>query len=365
MDKELKESAVRIEQLGRELTNADTQVRDAAARVSDLDEKLRVFSNLDRELGEQQVIQDRHAQEYRQFLGARPLATKLDERREIFRKAAAGEASAQELVRQKTEAFAAASREFAPATLEAARNEAAKAGARLVLDEHNLKAAERELEKEKERLQQWRQACSDRDRVEDEASRLKAALEVARLAAKVLKGAAPAVAQHLCSRIAANAQRIFNCINQEAIELEWRAEPVYGLRIFPGERRFAMLSGGEQTKLALAMTLAMIQQFSNLSFALFDEPTYAVDAESRPKLADAILEAQKAAGLDQLILVSHDDAFEGKIENVIVVRKLAGTGTEVLMEPSSPGPVPEHPSAVLERRHSAGFQPQAPPAAVA
>ena len=56
-----------------------------------------------------------------------------------------------------------------------------------------------------------------------------------------------------------------------------------------------MLSGGEQTKLALAMTLAMIQEFSGLHFAVFDEPTYAVDSESRQKLADAILEAQKAA----------------------------------------------------------------------
>jgi len=37
-----------------------------------------------------------------------------------------------------------------------------------------------------------------------------------------------------------------------------------------------MLSGGEQTKLALAMTLAMIQEFSGLRFAVFDEPTYAV-----------------------------------------------------------------------------------------
>src|SRR5262249_43089154 len=101
------------------------------------------------------------------------------------------------------------------------------------------------------------------------------------------------------------------------------------LRIIPGDRRFAMLSGGEQTKLALAMTLAMIQEFSGLRFAVFDEPTYAVDAESRERLADAIIEAQKAAGLDQLIVVSHDDAFEGKIEHAVLVRKTS-TGTEVV-----------------------------------
>ena len=127
------------------------------------------------------------------------------------------------------------------------------------------------------------------------------------------------VAQHLCTRIAVGAQRVFNQINPDPIELEWKAEPQYSLRITPGDRRFAMLSGGEQMKLALAMTLAMIEQFSNLRFAVFDEPTYGVDAESRQKLADAIIEAHRAAGLDQLILVSHDNAFQGKIEHVIVL----------------------------------------------
>jgi DNA repair protein SbcC/Rad50 len=74
----------------------------------------------------------------------------------------------------------------------------------------------------------------------------------------------------------------------------------------------------------------MIQQFSGLRFAVFDEPTYGVDAFSRQKLADSILEAQKAAGLDQMILVSHDDAFEGKIEHVIMLNKRAEAGTEIV-----------------------------------
>jgi len=62
---------------------------------------------------------------------------------------------------------------------------------------------------------------------------------------------------------------------------------------------------------------------------VFDEPTYGVDAESRQKLADAIIDAQKAAGLDQLILVSHDSAFEGKIEHVVLLNRNAASGTEL------------------------------------
>jgi exonuclease SbcC len=96
-----------------------------------------------------------------------------------------------------------------------------------------------------------------------------------------------------------------------------------------------MLSGGEQTKLALAMTLAMIQEFSGLKFCIFDEPTYGVDADSRQKLADAILKLQELGEnrLDQLILVSHDDAFEGRIEHVVLIKKAGREGSL----PSYPG----------------------------
>jgi exonuclease SbcC len=153
-------------------------------------------------------------------------------------------------------------------------------------------------------------------------------MDLTQIARRVLQKAAPKVAQHVCRRVAARAQQIFNQINPEPIELEWMAEK-YSLRIDPGDRRFAMLSGGEQTKLALAMTLAMIQEFSGLQFCVFDEPTYAVDADSRQKLADAILRLQDVneSKLEQLLLVSHDDAFEGRIENVVLIRKTGSAGS--------------------------------------
>jgi exonuclease SbcC len=75
------------------------------------------------------------------------------------------------------------------------------------------------------------------------------------------------------------------------------------------------------------MTLAMIGEFSQLKFCIFDEPTYGVDAESRQRLADAILQLQTAAGFDQLLLVSHDDSFEGKIEHTVLMQKTAASGS--------------------------------------
>ena len=64
----------------------------------------------------------------------------------------------------------------------------------------------------------------------------------------------------------------------------------------------------------------MIEEFGGLCFFIFDEPTYGVDADSRQKLADAIIAMQSAAHLELLLLVSHDDAFDGKIEHAILLK---------------------------------------------
>ncbi|MDA7628375.1 hypothetical protein N8843_07020 [Verrucomicrobia bacterium] len=73
----------------------------------------------------------------------------------------------------------------------------------------------------------------------------------------------------------------------------------------------------------------MIEEFGGLRFFIFDEPTYGVDADSRQKLADAIIAMQSAAHLEQLLFVSHDDAFDVKIEHSIVLKKTAGSGPAI------------------------------------
>jgi exonuclease SbcC len=329
-ERALKELLSKGEQIDLATIRAGAELKAAAQRMAEWEDKLKQFASLEQELEQQQQAKEKHAKEHQVFLQNQPLAAKLGSFQAALTASRDAEARAAESVRWRAEKLEQAARDFDLEKLRRAQEAAAEAKSRFSSDERELETAQDELKKEKARLNQWKEACAERARIENEAGRQRAAMELSKAAAKILKNAAPAVAQHLCSRIAANAQRIFNQINQEPIELDWKAEPHYSLRIVPGHRRFAMLSGGEQTKLALAMTLAMIQEFSGLQFAVFDEPTYAVDSESRQKLADAILEAQKAAGLEQLLVVSHDDAFEGKIENVVMLRKTAA-GTELVM----------------------------------
>jgi len=289
---------------------------------------LQTFATLDEDLAAQQKLKADHTDGYRRYLGAKPAADQLTERERTQQAAANAEQEATATLHTRRDALQAAQRDFDAPALEAARHAYQQKHNEVAALNVHLSNARADLAREQKRHAEYLSAQNEQQQIEGELGRLQAALELTKKARHVLPKAAPHVAQHLCGRIAARAQQIFHQINPDPIELEWDAH-AYSLRIGPGDRRFAMLSGGEQTKLALAMTLAMIQQFSGLKFCIFDEPTYGVDADSRAKLADAIVEAQRAAGLEQLLLVSHDDAFDGKIEHVVLLSKAAGSGTRI------------------------------------
>lgn len=292
-----------------------------------LDEKLKPFATLDAELREQQAKKVRHEGGHRRFLAAKPIADSLAARRETFEvlERAGRKASAE--AKAAEDAFTKAAAVCDPAALDAARKVFHDAHAHVATLTANIAHAKAELAREQKRLREYESALEERAAQERELGHLRAAADLTQKARTLLQRAAPYVAQHICRRVAARAQQLFNRISHDPAELDWEAKS-YSLRVNPGERRFAMLSGGEQTKLALAMTLAMIQDFSALRFCVFDEPTYGVDADSRERLAEAIVEVQAAAAFDQVLLVSHDDVFDGKIEHTVLLRKTAD-GTRV------------------------------------
>jgi exonuclease SbcC len=301
---------------------------EATARtVAELADRLKPFATLEDELRTQQSRKVRHEPGHRQHLAARPLAGLATTRQQALEAARQSETSAIAAAQARESALQEVAKHFDPAALEAARRTFQEAHTQVATLTANAAHAKAELAREQKRLSEYTAALGQRAALERELAHLRAAADLTQKARTLLRDAAPYVAQHICSRIAAQAQQLFNRLSPEPVELTWDARH-YSLRVDPGARRFAMLSGGEQTKLALAMTLAMIHDFSALGFCVFDEPTYGVDSESRDRLASAIVEAQAAAGFDQLLLVSHDDVFDGKIEHTVLLRKTAA-GTQV------------------------------------
>jgi exonuclease SbcC len=312
-----------------ESTGTAAEVKKAADEVSELGEQLKQYADVAEAITKQEGLLDEHRDAYKVYLTHKPIANQLKDRETELSGKKKDERKRADELKEEEQALSEAKKGFDPLQLKAARTDHEEKSKAATSCQTDLKYADQALQQEEKRFEEWKDSIKSKEAVDDELHKLAAAAELGQLARSVLQKSAPAVARHLCNRIAGRAQRIFNQINQDPIELNWEAHS-YSLRIAPGDRRFAMLSGGEQTKLALSMTLAMAQEFSDLRFCIFDEPTYGVDADSRPLLADAILEAQEAAGLEQLLLVSHDDAFEGKIEHAVLLGKSAQSGSEVI-----------------------------------
>lgn len=326
-----------LSQLGKDAETkkleAGTYDHQAAAFqkvIVEFDGQLQPYAGLDGEIETKTNIRTANQRAHEDYLKFKTLADDLGPRRESLLTAQSSERLATEALSLCEATLQRAQESYDPEKLQLAHADYERRLGEAKTAAADLSHARGELARQEGRFREWETAVRDRDLIRQEIARCQAAIALTELARKTLREAAPAVAQHLCNRIATAAQAIFNQINPDPVELKWLAES-YSLRIIPGDRRFAMLSGGEQTKLALALTLAMVREFSGLRFCIFDEPTYGVDAHSRPKLADAIIQAQAAAELDQLLLVSHDDAFEGKIEHAILLEKTAATGSRVAL----------------------------------
>ncbi|MCW4044051.1 MAG: SMC family ATPase [Candidatus Bathyarchaeota archaeon] len=96
-----------------------------------------------------------------------------------------------------------------------------------------------------------------------------------------------------------------------------------------GDREVANLSGGERTLLAFAYRLGLGQLIMQsrtghgLSLLLLDEPTESLGSEdgSIERLAEAI---SRFRAIEQIIAVTHSEAFAEKADHVIVLEKEAG-----------------------------------------
>ncbi len=133
----------------------------------------------------------------------------------------------------------------------------------------------------------------------------------------------PRMARILNQRISHSANIIHQELtNSASAELAWDETFTITLKVLGRERTFSQLSGGEQMTAALAVNLAMQQELSTVGFAFFDEPTANLDEDRRSELAACLNTTRQ---VPQLIVISHDDTFEARVDHVIRVAK---TGNE-------------------------------------
>jgi exonuclease SbcC len=148
-----------------------------------------------------------------------------------------------------------------------------------------------------------------------ERERLEKISEMTAFIRETLKESGPRVARNYVFLVSVEANQLFGEIsgNMERT-LKWNDD--YGITLEEDgfERPFVSLSGGEQMAAALAIRLAILKQLSDIRMAFFDEPTTNLDADRRENLAQQI---SRIKNFDQLFVISHDDTFEGYVDQVI------------------------------------------------
>ncbi len=154
----------------------------------------------------------------------------------------------------------------------------------------------------------------------NEKERLERSAELTTFIRDTLKEAAPLVARNYVYHVSLEANSMFREITGNAEHsLKWSED--YGIQLEEDgyERPFVSMSGGEQMAAALSVRLALLKQLTDIRIAFFDEPTTNMDAERRENLA------MQLGGLikhfDQLFVISHDDTFEGYVDNVVTVER--------------------------------------------
>jgi exonuclease SbcC len=185
----------------------------------------------------------------------------------------------------------------------------------------------KQLVRDLERLNEVRVAIQI-DRAERE--KLERSSELTAFIRETLKEAAPRVARNYVHHVSLEANQLFREILGKAEQtLKWADD--YGIVLEENghDRPFMNLSGGEQMAAALAVRLALLKQLSDIRIAFFDEPTANMDAARRENLA---LQMSNIKHFDQLFVISHDDTFEGYVDNVISVEKRDGVSEDSLAE---------------------------------
>jgi DNA repair protein SbcC/Rad50 len=289
-------------------------------------EKLESYKDLDANWKSYSETRDRTASAHREYLINEAPARALPEREKEFEKAAAELEILTENLQKAEKDFRESEKNYDREThlTEKARlNEAEKRRTETGANLANARRRAEELNGELTRLGEIRRSMQTEFQ---EKERLEKVLETTDFIRETLKKAAPLVARNYVYHVSLEANQMFREITGNAERtLKWTED--YGIVLEEDgyERPFVNLSGGEQMAAALSVRLALLKQLSDIRLAFFDEPTTNMDAVRRERLAEQISHITEKQTFDQLFVISHDDTFEGYVDNVVSV---GGNGNE-------------------------------------
>jgi exonuclease SbcC len=285
-------------------------------------EKLESYKDLDENWKISVEVRDQTLEAHREFLVNEREAGALPGREKEFEKAEAELKELSEKLAKAESDFSAAAEDYDGELHQKEKFALLEAEKLLSETSANLKNAERQREQAEREIQRLTEIRREMQAEFKEKDRLEKVREATDFIRETLKKSAPLVARNYVHHVSLEANQMFREITGNAERtLKWTED--YGIVLEEGgyERPFVNLSGGEQMAAALSVRLALLKQLSDVRLAFFDEPTTNMDAARRERLAEQISLITERRTFDQLFVISHDDTFEGYVDNVVSVGK--------------------------------------------
>jgi exonuclease SbcC len=285
-----------------------------------LTEQLESYKDLDANWTTLSEQREQTAGAHREFLANESAARVLPARENEFERASADLKTAAASLEKAEKDFLSANETYDRERHQAEKFALSEAEKRQAETRANLTHATRQLksaETELARLAEIRKAMQGEFQ---EKERLEKVWETTDFIRETLKKSAPLVAKNYIYYVSLEANQMFREITGNAERtLKWTEDYGIALEENGHERPFINLSGGEQMAAALSVRLALLKQLSDVRLAFFDEPTTNMDAARRERLAEQISHITERKTFDQLFVISHDDTFEGYVDNVVSV----------------------------------------------
>ena len=311
----LEKEALREFDLRESITKIESNLERLASDGKIFVEELERYKDLDSQWTQFAAERDATAESHRVFLANDGLALSVDARAKDLEESKAESTRVNEALRSAEKKFSDSNAGYdrerhliEQAEMLSAEKRKAELGATLKAKQDRENDLAAEIGRLAEKREAMQAAFIEKERLEKIA-------ETTTFIRDTLKEAAPRVARNYVHHVSLEANQMFREISGNAEHtLKWNED--YGISLEEGgyDRPFTSLSGGEQMAAALSVRLALLKQLSDIRIAFFDEPTTNMDAERRERLAEQI---GRIKYFEQLFVISHDDTFEGYMDNEI------------------------------------------------
>jgi len=178
---------------------------------------------------------------------------------------------------------------------------------------------ERDIEYKNKEIDEYKKTELEISNLDSEIAIIQQKIELTKIFRNQIKDLGRIVAEERVRRIAYIATDYFNKITSRPEAILWvcNESEKYNLYLDNGQNRcsFVNLSGGEQISVAIAIRLALSQEFGNIGLIILDEPTNNLDQYKRQLLAENL--PKMVENLTQLFVVTHDDTFRNSATKVI------------------------------------------------